>query len=484
MGWRKPASGTKPATVPPGPFGIYAWALQKAGFQQADTIALTMISHRLRLVAGWTAVGISSAVLCLWALSGAAVAFHEGWYDRYLWRNVLLTFAQYLGPALALLLPTLVALRWRRIALLAFLVPATAAGFLFHTGADRALIMVPLMCLGALYQFGRPEPRRWAWRAILALPAVMALMMSVRPAYRSIAERPRPEDNRVVWSNMIWEPLQWDGGAEEHGALMVSVKLEGTADAPAVMQLDLGTPSTVVYPAVYGQLARESRAKPSGGVRGTVAGRLFRDEPFGFRGDTPEAGFPNEPRRLGTVGSAFFEHRILILDFVKQRLAIIGKGADLPATMSPGIAYVPLAYRYGQVLAAATIDGRREPNLMFDTGSSMIPLFTGHKRWRELTQRRPGDPSNSTLRGSAWGQEAVLIGAPISGVLCIGAACLTNPVVYCEGSHLPNLDFDRYSFLASGLFGNVAFDRRFTVIVDISGRRLGLFNGSLEFLNN
>jgi len=118
---------------------------------------------------------------------------------------------------------------------------------------------------------------------------------------------------------------------------------------------------------------------------------------------------------------------------------------------------------------------------MFDTGSSTIPLFTGHKWWRELTQRRPDDPANLTLRGNSWGQQMVLIGAPMKGALCIGSACLTNQVVYCEGSHLPNLDFDRYSFILSGLFGNVPFDHRFTVIVDISRRRFGLFNGSLDF---
>src|ERR1017187_4056133 len=112
---------------------------QNPEFIQVDTITVTMITvtmiyRRLRLVAGWVAVALSSALLCLWALLVTAEAFHEGWYDRHLWRNVLLTFVQYLGPALAVLLPTLVAIRWRRIALLAFLLPAIAAGFILHNG--------------------------------------------------------------------------------------------------------------------------------------------------------------------------------------------------------------------------------------------------------------------------------------------------------------------------------------------------------------
>ena len=156
-------------------------------------MTLIMLSRRLRLAAGWMAVALSSALLCLWALIVAAEAFHEGWYDRYLWRNVVLTFVQYLTPALALLLPTLAAIRWRRIALLAFLLPAIAAGFIFHNGADKAVVAVPLIFVGALFQFGRPEPRRWAWRVTLVPPAVMALIVAAHPAYRSIAQRPNPE---------------------------------------------------------------------------------------------------------------------------------------------------------------------------------------------------------------------------------------------------------------------------------------------------
>jgi hypothetical protein len=436
-----------------------------------------MVSHRLRLVAGWMAVTLSSAVLSLLALRVAAEAFDEGWYDRYLWRNVLLTFELYLSPALALLLPTLVAIRWRRIALLAFLLPAIAACFIFHAGRDRAIVAVPLICVGALFQFGRPEPRRWAWRATLALPAAVALIAGARPAYRSIAQRPHPEDNRVSWSKMIWVPWKLEDRVEEHAAMMVSVKLDGV-DAPAVMQLDLGTPGTVVYRQVWTRLILTAQCS---GLCGTAAGRPFRDEPFGLIGNTSEVGLPDGQIELGTLGCSFFEHRILILDFVKERLAILGKGEDLPATISPAINYVPLSYRYGHIFVEATVQGHEESNLIFDTGSSMIPLFTGHKWWRELTERRPDDPRNSTLRIPSWDQQAVLTGAPMKGALCIGSACLDNPVVYCEGSHLPNMDLDRYSFLFSGLFGNVPFDHRFTVIVDISGRRFGLLNGSLDF---
>ena len=283
---------------------------------------------------------------------------------------------------------------------------------------------------------------------------------------------------------MAWEPLNVSGHTVEHAALMVEVELEGSSK-PVLMQLDLGTYSTVMHRTPYAELRRKDRVTRNiVSMSGTIANRRFQDERFGFRTDVPEPTPANKPLRLGTIGSSFFEHRILLLDFVKQRLAILGKGAALPSTLERNIEYLPLKYTYGHVLVTATIDGREEPNVIFDTGSSMVPLFTSHRRWTELTHRRTDDPANSIIRANSWGKEAVAIGAPIGGALCIGSACISHPVIYCEGSQLPNLDLDKYPFVASGVIGNVIFDGRFTVIVDIPGRRFGLLRGSLGASGN
>ena len=288
-----------------------------------------------------------------------------------------------------------------------------------------------------------------------------------------------PEDSQVLWSNMVWEPFNANGRTVDHAALMVEVELEGSG-APFLMQLDLGTYLTVMYRSAYAGLRRNDRATPNGVLMsGTIAKRRFQEESFGFRPDAGEPGPGDKPIRLGSLGSSFFEHRILLLDFVKQRLAILGKGAALPPALERGVEYLPLKFSYGHVLVAATIDGQAEPNVIFDTGSSMIPFFTGHRRWTELTHRQTGDPANSIIRLSSWGNEAVAIGAPIEGALCIGSACLSHPAIYCAGSGLPNMDLDKYSFVASGVIGNAIFDGRFTVIVDVPGRRFGLVAGSL-----
>lgn len=47
-------------------------------------------------------------------------------------------------------------------------------------------IALPLALLGVLFHVGRPEPRRWAWRALLVLPPLTALVSGAWPGYRAI----------------------------------------------------------------------------------------------------------------------------------------------------------------------------------------------------------------------------------------------------------------------------------------------------------
>lgn len=168
------------------------------------------MSNRFRLAAGWAAVTLSTAVLCFWAFWGAAENFHEGWYFPGLWRNLMLLFVQYLKPTLVFLLPVAIALRWRRAALPLFLALAGGAFRFFHTPAGKLLIAAPLLLLGILFYFGCPEPRRWAWRAVLFLPLLTALATAAVPGYRAIT---RFDDGnygaRLIEGNgvrLVWAP--------------------------------------------------------------------------------------------------------------------------------------------------------------------------------------------------------------------------------------------------------------------------------------
>ncbi len=178
-----------------------------------------MAAERFRLWMGWIAIALSTLVMCFWAFWGAAEAFHEGWYDRSLWRNLGLTFIQYLSPSLVILLPVAIALRWRRVALPLFLALGIAVGLFFGKGVGVWQLAVPLGLFGALFHFGRPEPRKWAWRAILILPGLTAIVTGAVPGYRAIT---RLDDGnyaaRLVEGNgvqLVWAP-EGPGWGERH----------------------------------------------------------------------------------------------------------------------------------------------------------------------------------------------------------------------------------------------------------------------------
>jgi hypothetical protein len=279
---------------------------------------------------------------------------------------------------------------------------------------------------------------------------------------------------------MIWESADFGGKNVEHAALKVEMRIEGSAD-PVVMQLDTGADSNVLYGLAYKHLpsAPPLTGKTQILLGGVAARRAFHDELFYISGDFGGAGEPGKPLLIGTIGAHFFEQRILLLDFVSQRLAILEKGEDLPAEIVGRAAFTPLEYRNHKMFIMVTLNGVEQRDLFFDTGSSAMALMTTRSRWLEWTGRQPDDPANRLILSKSWGKDAKWVGAPAKGGLCVGKACVSAPMVYFDSAGLPNLDFEKYPYKTSGLFGNVPFDGRYTVIVDLPHNRFGLIEGSL-----
>lgn len=313
---------------------------------------------------------------------------------------------------------------------------------------------------------------------VLAISAALATALVV---IWQLWHRP-VEDDHVLWSAMVWKPFEVDGRSFPHAALMVHAQLQGSK-VPALMQLDLGNDPTVLYR--YSNLAFGIKANTLHLITGTIANRRFQNESIRFLETggqpTPTAG----PILLGSLGGSFFKDRILLLDFVKQRVAILGKGAQLPRALKQEFDFLPVTRnRFGNLLITATINGRAEHDVVFDTGSSMLALATGRRNWTKWTNRREDDSRNSIIRANSWSRTAILIGAPLTGTLCAGRACIDHPLIFFESSGLQNLSFEGASAMGTALIGNVLFDGQFTVIVDLARTRLGLFRGSVEAYGN
>ena len=139
-----------------------------------------------RLVVGWIAVGISTLITCVWALWGILENFHEGWYHESLLSNLGLMFTQYLSPMLIFMGVTLISIFFPRIGAGLHMVVALIAIWFFQafSNAVTFLIILPLIGLGALYWYGRPQPRKFAVSLAIGLPVLTCIVAGIAPAYR------------------------------------------------------------------------------------------------------------------------------------------------------------------------------------------------------------------------------------------------------------------------------------------------------------
>jgi hypothetical protein len=139
-----------------------------------------------RQVAGWVAVGISTAITCVWAFWGIIENFHEGWYYESFLSNLGLMFVQYLSPMLIFMGVTLISIYWLRVGAGLHAVLALLAVWFFQAFSNAAtfLLIIPLIGLGALYWFGRPQPRKLAATLAVGLPILTLIISGIEPIQR------------------------------------------------------------------------------------------------------------------------------------------------------------------------------------------------------------------------------------------------------------------------------------------------------------
>jgi len=137
-------------------------------------------------IMGWIAVGVSTVITCVWAFWGIIENFHEGWYFESLWSNLGMMFMQYLSPMLIFIGVTLISLFWPRFGGGLHGLIALFAIWFFKAFSNAAtlLIILPLIGLGALFWFGRPQPRKLAISLVLGLPMLTLIISGISPVIR------------------------------------------------------------------------------------------------------------------------------------------------------------------------------------------------------------------------------------------------------------------------------------------------------------
>lgn len=165
-----------------------------------------------RQIAGWIALSFSIAITCIWAIWGIIENFHEGWYYESWAANVGLMFSQYLSPMLIFASLTLVSIYYPRSgSVLHVIIALLVAGFFrAFTNTVVFFLISPLIGIGVLYWFGRPQPRKLAVSLVFALPVLTLIASGAAPAWR-VAQRIDDGNLEARWVsgngvNLVWAP--------------------------------------------------------------------------------------------------------------------------------------------------------------------------------------------------------------------------------------------------------------------------------------
>ena len=168
--------------------------------------------HKKRKVTGWVAVGLSIVITGLWAVWGIIENFHEGWYNESLLVNLGLMVLQYLSPMLIFMIVTLTSIYLPRFggALHVILAALVAWFFGAFTNTVTFFLLLPLIGLGVLYWFGRPQPRKLAVSLAVGLPVLALILSGIEPIIR-VSQRVndgnlKARSVRGNGVNLIWAP--------------------------------------------------------------------------------------------------------------------------------------------------------------------------------------------------------------------------------------------------------------------------------------
>ena len=188
-----------------------------------------MNKEKRRNIVGWTGVAITTIFSSIWAYWGSIENFHEGWYSVSIWENLFMLLFQYLLFTVIFVLLGVITLKWKIAGIVLHIL---LAGFCiwFFSGASflviGLMIVIPIIGLGLLYFFGKPEPKKWAYRSLIFIPLIIIIAVFI-PMSIKVSKRINDYDfgTRIIEGNeitLIWAPRGpgWpDSGTTWHEAM-------------------------------------------------------------------------------------------------------------------------------------------------------------------------------------------------------------------------------------------------------------------------
>lgn len=236
---------------------------------------------------------------------------------------------------------------------------------------------------------------------------------------------------------------------DDQGQLIgVMVQLEVERLGAVWLQLDTAIPEALL---LHGRSVPEVHAGDSLAV--TVAGRVLAPSVVRL---VPELGGAVDRRtdRVGSVGSAAFDHAWLVLDLAERRVDVLGEPDPVREAATCWVGTAPVDTRTRVVAEGVG-------HLLFDTGSAPQGIWTNPKGFEILTGVPPRD-APVAHEGSAFGQPVRFVGASSTREVRVGGISLGHPLVTTTS--------DRPAPPWAGILGLQPFAGRVVVVDRVSGR--------------
>jgi hypothetical protein len=232
----------------------------------------------------------------------------------------------------------------------------------------------------------------------------------------------------------------------ERGGISIPVRLNGTAMS---LQLDTGANVT----SLYGQFAvragwAEKGAENFQARTFTIAG-VALDRPKVY----VNAEMVEDPVVRGTLGLPALLGKVTVIDYPAKRFCLFAE-ADLPAPLRKAD-FVRAMLRNAKLHVPVTSGAFASDTIVFDTGSSEMPLHVDLAEWKVITGRTSTNKAPASIKGMAWGKPFTLAGAPALSPLKLGEVTLGKVDVFTN-PEAPT-SFSEWPVRTAGVIGNAPF---------------------------
>lgn len=148
-----------------------------------------MQGEKLKKIISWTAIIISLSISSFWAYWGIEEFFHEGWYSDSFLYALFLFFVQYLLFAIIFTILALIAMKYRRVGLGAYILLGLFSAFFFSGASFQVAYLslaIPFVILGLLFYFGEFIDFKRIKIIMIFLPILIIFILETPLLWRNI----------------------------------------------------------------------------------------------------------------------------------------------------------------------------------------------------------------------------------------------------------------------------------------------------------